>query len=183
MPDIGSSFLSMFKQMVTGLEAVKTKYVAFAEHDCLYTPEHFKLRPVTERQVNYNVNRWHVNWDTGKYIYYRVKVFSQLISNTQTALTATKERLDMALDGLPLWVLSEPGLKDYYQEFIVAKKIWCNERNKPYFRYRAKALSSPYPSLDIRHSTNITKARWMRGRKGTFELPYWGNFKEYVNGQ
>lgn len=181
MPGIGSSYFSMFKQMIAGLEAVKTKYVAFAEHDCLYTPEHFKLRPVVEDQVNYNINRWHANWDTGEYTYYRIKVFSQLISNTKTALTALKERLDMALDGLPPYVLSEPGLKDYYEEFKLVKKLWCKKNNRPHFRYRATSLKTKSPNIDIRHSTNITNAKWIKGRKSVRELPHWGNFKEYTN--
>ena len=44
--DIGSSQLSMFKQILAGLEAIKTDIVFFCEHDCLYHPSHFDFRPL-----------------------------------------------------------------------------------------------------------------------------------------
>lgn len=43
--EIGRSHLSMYSQILAGVEKAQTKYVALVEHDCLYSPEHFNWIP------------------------------------------------------------------------------------------------------------------------------------------
>ena len=53
----------IYWQILTGVMLAQTPYVAMAEDDCLYTPEHFSLRPSREDVILYNVNRWQVQED------------------------------------------------------------------------------------------------------------------------
>ena len=43
--EIGSSWLNLYRQLKTAAEAATTKYVATAEHDCLYTQAHYDWTP------------------------------------------------------------------------------------------------------------------------------------------
>lgn len=54
--EIGRSFGNILKQILAGAKEAKTKYVAMCEHDNMYPPDHFELRP-TEGDVIYNQNR------------------------------------------------------------------------------------------------------------------------------
>src|SRR3990167_3601524 len=42
--DIGHTYFNIYRQMLTGAKAARTKYVALAEDDTLYSPEHFRDR-------------------------------------------------------------------------------------------------------------------------------------------
>ena len=44
-------YLTMFKQILAGLEEMDCDIVFFAEHDILYHPTHFEFTPVMARQV------------------------------------------------------------------------------------------------------------------------------------
>jgi hypothetical protein len=58
--EIGSSSWNIYYQILLGAKAAKTKYVAMAEDDSLYTFEHFSYRPEDD-EFAYNTNRWNVN--------------------------------------------------------------------------------------------------------------------------
>ena len=43
--EIGQSVLNIYKQVLIGCKEATTKYVAMAEDDTLYPPDHFEYRP------------------------------------------------------------------------------------------------------------------------------------------
>ena len=43
--DLNPSFITMIKQIETGLEASKSDFVFFCEHDVLYPASHFEFTP------------------------------------------------------------------------------------------------------------------------------------------
>lgn len=55
--EIGASHYNVYWQILVGARAARTEYVACCEDDCLYTPEHFRLRPADDT-IAYNRNRW-----------------------------------------------------------------------------------------------------------------------------
>ena len=57
-----SSSLQLYKQLLLGVENADTQYVAMAEHDCLYTPEHFAFVPERDDTFYYNENTMFVQW-------------------------------------------------------------------------------------------------------------------------
>ena len=57
--DIGASVYNIYKQILIGAREVETDFVACCEDDCLYTEEHFNLRP-EEDAFYYNTHKWTV---------------------------------------------------------------------------------------------------------------------------
>lgn len=112
------SHLSMYKQMYAGALAAKTRYIALAEHDCLYTPEHFNWIPPQEDVFYYNVNHWFVQHGgerSGQYSYQRRRPLSQLICGREVFLRAVEEKIWMLENG---WMIRkgmagacEPGCR------------------------------------------------------------------------
>ena len=56
--EIGQSGLSIDLQMQEALKHVDTKWVTIAEHDCVYSSEHFDFEPTDEDRFWYNDNVW-----------------------------------------------------------------------------------------------------------------------------
>lgn len=175
--DIGRSHLSLFTQILRGVEAVKTKYLALVEHDCLYTPEHFNWIPPKDDKFFYNVNHWLVDWQSGMYSYFRRKVLSMLIANTELTLKAAKDKVSMLEMGA-LIRKGQPGACEFgvcddrvaYVDYLASMKDFGKEIGS----YRAEAFRTVNPNLDIRHKNNFSGNR--RGRSRCYEIPYWGKF-------
>lgn len=97
--ETGRSHLSMYTQILKGIEASETKYIALAEHDVLYSPEHFNWEPPQEDVFYYNLSVWFANWSTCEYFYQRRRVLSQLICGRDVALKAIKDKVWMLRHG------------------------------------------------------------------------------------
>ncbi|MCP4648830.1 MAG: hypothetical protein GY853_01940 [PVC group bacterium] len=178
--DIGSSWNSLYQQMYTGLEHCKTEYVGIAEHDCLYTPEHFLFTP-TEDKFFYNKNHWLYDWGTKVYyrIYFR-KAMSQLICKTQILKEYTKGVLELLEKGLFIksglrWY-GEPGLYiNKYRNYIKRSGI-TGELKKDFVshinKYESSLFETDSPNVDIRHGDNFTGKK--RGEEHCEKIPYWG---------
>ncbi len=199
--------VSIDTQILIGLEAVDTPYVALAEHDCLYTEEHFDFVPPDNTHFWYNDNCWlvqyrcvdHPEYD-GMYSYFPDRrAQSQLICGTDSFRESEVEKL--AILSHPNWFekyprgrIGEPGAnvlkrtRRLYRGLlrdpdIVQHKelgmLW--KRIKRYITtYNAEEWKSVSPNLDIRHGQNFTGQR--RGRRRTWDLPPWGNFETVMNG-
>ncbi|MFA7195738.1 MAG: methyltransferase domain-containing protein [Candidatus Neomarinimicrobiota bacterium] len=178
--DIGRSFYNLFFQALAGAKAATTKYIALAEHDCFYSPEHFNWVPPTDEHFYYNVNQWLVIWggkQSGLYSYFRRKVLSQLICNRELFIEAIEEKLKM-LETSPTGAC-EPGVCDNRQEFMRAKAA-LKDVGKDKKNYRARAFRTTVPNLDVRHGGNFSVGR--RAGKRRWTLAYWGDFKQIMDG-
>jgi hypothetical protein len=169
---------SMFYQTALGAAAAQTKYIAFAEHDCLYTREHFNFVPPSMNVFYYNVNSWFVQWHNekaGEYSYYRRRPMSQLICSRDLYLRAVSEKLSFLANGDTI-AACEPGVKEYRQAMLrddVGKAA----------PWQASHFHTVAPTLDIRHSTNFSGPRLnsRRATGHTYDLPPWGKFAEIMN--
>jgi len=92
---------------VEGLKACDTQYVAVAEHDCLYSNEHFRHVPLAADTFDYNKNCWLVQWKSnhpeldGMYSYWRRRLAqSQVVCWRESLLQAVTERLALVDAGL-----------------------------------------------------------------------------------
>jgi hypothetical protein len=192
--EIGRSWVSLYKQLLAGLAEVKTKYVVMAEHDVLYTPEHLNWTPPSDDVFWYNHNCWLVQWHgnhpdlEGMYSYWPQRyALSQLICAKELLETSTKEVMELLNMGLKTekgmrWH-GEPGLVlDTHRAFLNAssgRPIQLQSYLKKYLEtYQSKSFSTKNPNLDIRHSANFTGPK--RGKKRTFQLHYWGKFKDVI---
>src|ERR1035437_2789075 len=60
---------SIYRQVLIGAKAADTRFVAMAEDDVLYSPEHFKFRP-KEGHWGYNMNAWSIfTWGEPMFTY------------------------------------------------------------------------------------------------------------------
>jgi hypothetical protein len=97
--ETGRSHLSMYSQILAGVQAAETKYVSLVEHDCLYSPEHFNWQPPKEDVFYYNLNVWFVKWSTSEYFYKRRRVLSQLICGRDICLKAIQDKVYLLKHG------------------------------------------------------------------------------------
>jgi hypothetical protein len=221
--ETGRSHLSMYSQILAGVEAAETKYIALCEHDILYSPEHFNYQPPVVDVFYYNLNVWFVKWSTGEYFYQRRRVLSQLICSREVALKAIQDKVWLLKHGYMIrkgmtgacefgvksdaecfqeaafceadW-LKTHEIKDIKTEPIELQRVTeevgvCDEKKeyrdvlaqfkdlgKEVGVWKADTFSTEIPNLDIRHNTNFSRGR--RAKNPTYELPYWGVFKEMV---
>jgi hypothetical protein len=193
--EIGRSWLSLYKQLIIGLKIVKTEDIAIAEHDCLYSHEHFNWIPPKKDIFYYNFNHWLVQWGgnhpelNGMYSYWPKRTaMSQLICNKDLLMKATQEVINLLAMGLKVekglhWY-GEPGVKSeqFKKAFVEASSGRPTQLQTYLKAYLVKNSSDGFettiPNLDIRHGTNFTGPK--RGNKRRYTLPYWGEFKQYL---
>jgi hypothetical protein len=200
--DIGRSHLSMYKQMWAGGKEASTEFISLAEHDCLYTPEHFNWIPPEPDVFYYNVNHWFVQANgsrTGEYSYMRRRVLSMLICGRDIFLKAVSEKVWMLEHG---WMIKkgvagacEPGVLPSEESMvpILQAEFGIKENSLDYQstlaqfkdlgkelgRWKAEAFRTTLPNLDIRHGGNFSGGR--RARENRYDLPYWGRFEGCQN--
>lgn len=54
------SHVNIYREALEGVRVAQTKYIAIAEDDVLYSPEHFKKRPKNPQAFAYNVACWSI---------------------------------------------------------------------------------------------------------------------------
>jgi len=183
--DLESSPLSMYQQILKGLETIESEVVFLVEHDVLYHPSHFEFEPPRKDTFYYNQNRWKVDYKTGQALFYYTKSQSSLVGHKDLMIKWYANRIKMIEERgkhNPKWGFEpggpgEPGRK--------------GDPNKNKY----DVYFSEFPNLDIRHDNNMTRNRFRRkqfrnkhGIKGwalADEVPYWGKtkgrFQELLN--
>ena len=194
--DIGRNGLSIDKQIREGLLRTKTRFIAIAEHDCIYSEEHFSWLPPEEKHFYYNHNNWllqyfnpkHPDYD-GMFSYKRRMVQSQLIAGRESMLEATNQKIEILSDpkvqvGWPVRTrLGEPGTTEANHAYRVFKsKGLLNKwlKVKKYItKHNAKEFGTQIPNIDVRHGGNLTGAR--RGKHRRFALEPWGTMEDIMS--
>ena len=198
--DIGSSGSSMEFQVITGMREVKTEWVAVAEHDCIYSSEHFNWTPPDKEYFWYNDNVWLCQLrhdDAEKSAAYNGmfslirhrRVQSQLIAGAKLFLEATEKRYGIEVD--PAWLkkhpggrLGEPGSANakHTMRMVQDKSLrHLRKELKEYLvGYGGREFKTKIPNIDVRHGGNYTGHR--RGKKRRFELEPWGRLDEILSG-
>ncbi len=160
-------YLTMFKQILAGLEKIQTDIVFFCEHDVLYHESHFKFTPPTKDKFYYNQNVWRLRSTDGFAVHYDCNQLSGLCCYRELAIPYYKDLIArIEKDGWSLKEMSfEPGTRDN----------------------RWEAWKSEQPNVDIRHGANLTKSKWSPAdfRNPQFcvnwqtsdEIPFWGKLK------
>ena len=197
MGEIGRSWMSLYKQILAGLEAVETEFVVIAEHDCLYTHEHLSFTPPDPDSFWYNHNHYLVQWGgnhpemNGMYSYIlRRTALSQLVCSKSLLQQSTMEVMRLLEMGLKVerglhWY-GEPGVisEQFRRAFVEASSGRSTQLQaylKEYItKYDTCFFCTNTPNLDIRHSSNFTGPK--RGKKRCYEIPYWGKFEALLNG-
>jgi hypothetical protein len=160
--DLSPSILTMFRQILTGLEGAWSDSVFLCEHDVLYHPSHFEFTPPRKDVFYFNTNVWKWNTEKG----YGVKVddckqVSGMCCSRELAIKFYREKIKQM----------ENGEFDHHYEPQENRESWQSE----------------FPNIDIRHERNLTANRWskdeFKNQKYTQgwiekkEIPDWGIIK------
>ena len=178
--------LTMFKEILAGLEVIDTDIVFLTEHDILYHPSHFDFVPPKDDVFYYNVNTWKLREEDGQALFYYTKQTSGLCAYRNLLLEHYRKRVErVEKTGYDHNMGYEPG---------------CHHLPLGVDNYNTETWESEYPNVDIRHGNNLTANRFRqdqfrnerscRGWKLADEIPYWGKtknrfsefIKEFING-
>lgn len=201
--EIGRSWVNLYKQLFAGVDAAKTKYVATAEHDCIYSTEHYAWEPPRDDVFYYNDNCWLAQWHSNKpeldgmYSYWPKRcALSQLICNRDLLRLTIDRRLDYIDKDrrVARYIINagEPGISRVRLETEIGrlqkhassgKPVYLKEMLKKFGDIldleRAEMFRTKIPNLDIRHSANFTGPK--RGSRRTWELEPWGKLADLMS--
>lgn len=165
------SVLTMFKQILKGLEASTADVVFLTEHDVIYHPNHFEFYPPENDAYYYNENNWALDLYSGQTLFYRPRQqVSGLCAYRELLLKHYRARVErVERDGFSRRMGFEPG----------------KPPPKGIDNYKRLAWFSEHPNIDIKHRGCITRCRmeldqykckeqikdsWIRSDK----IPFWG---------
>lgn len=163
-------YLTMFRQILAGLEASMADIVFLCEHDVLYHPTHFDFTPPRRDVYYYNENVYKVDYQTGHALFYFARQTSGLCAYRELLVSHYRRRVALVeRDGFSRRMGFEPG---------------THHRAERVDDIRAEGWMSEYPNIDIRHDQNLTPSRWKkeqfrdqrytRGWLETESVPGWG---------
>jgi len=171
--DIGASAYNVYRQILIGAKAATTKYVAMAEDDSLYVPEHFEFRPVDDRVFFYNRNRWVLtrrareNGQREGVFYFRERTqMAQLVCLRELLIETLEERFLKYPDPLPDDVTFKMG---WGEPGRYEKNLGLPKRERAYF-------STSQPNVTFNHSESIRGRRAIQATDTVVtDLAPWGN--------
>jgi len=200
--EIGSSWVNLYKQVLTGAKNAQTQFVAMAEHDMFYTKEHFNWMPPRDDIFYYNENCMWVQWGgnhpelNGMYSTWWGKeprfALSQLICNRELLIKDTEYRLKLLEDNdwltKTMLFAGEPGvtrLKEIQKWAKLGKGLSVMQHLRVYHEVddyfksqKSEAFRTEQPNLDVRHGDNYTGPK--RGKNRTYYIEPWGDFKKMM---
>lgn len=157
---------NVYRQILIGARAVKTKFVACAEDDSLYSPEHFAFKP-TEDAFYYNANRWRLR--NSEFLFkHRKDVTAPGMWNCIAPTELMVKTLEARFEKYPVkgsqigW--GEPGRYE--------RKLGL-----PYVK--ALPFRTDIPNITFSHDQSLGGSRRIGPNDiREKELPYWGNAQE-----
>jgi len=166
--DIGRSHLNVYRQIMIGARAAKTKYVAMAEDDILYSYEHFHTYLPEKDRFAYDMSKWSLfTWTNPPLLSFRNnrKVVNSLIAKRDMLVEAMEERFakfpDESKINLSRW--GDPGR--YEKDLGVTVR-------------ETEEFYSTVPNIVFSHPEAFGYlSRGKRKRLGdmrAIEVPYWG---------
>lgn len=164
-------YLTMFRQILAGLEALETDIAFLCEHDVLYHPSHFEFTPPYEDAYYYNLNWWKVDATTGRALTYEAKQTAFLCAHRALLIEHYRKRIARVdAEGFSRKMGFEPG---------------SHHRPERVDDVRSEIWRSAVPNIDIRHGHNLTESRWSPfqfrtppvGWQESDAVPGWGTTK------
>lgn len=164
-------YMTMFRQILSALEASEAEIVYFCEHDVLYHPSHFDFTPENKDVWYYNTSVVKVNTATGQTVETDdCKQVSGICVYRETAIKHYRKRIEL--------------LEKYKAEIenIIKNNIDAEPFEVQFNRYvrkmgfepgthgraervddaKAESWKADYPNIDIRHTSNLTASRWKK---------------------
>lgn len=175
-------YLTMARQILAGLEASKADVIFLCEHDVLYDPSHFDFLPIKDDVYYYNTNIWQVRAEDGHGLFTDdCKKLSQICAYRDTLVTHFRKRVAKLEEASRL-------PKEEYNRAVrqMGFEPGTHNREGRVDDLKSESRWSSVPSLDIRHTSNLTPSRWnkdqyrnpkyTRGWQEADIFPGWGKF-------
>jgi hypothetical protein len=142
--DLEPGIITMFKQILKGLEISNADVVYFVEHDVLYSKSHFDFTPEKDNIFYYNTNNFRWDFPHDRAItYYGLRSLSGMCVDRIFAIEYYRKLLEVIeKNGWSLKYGFEPGIKSRRRGGIIDS---CFED-----------WTSEYPNVDIRHHGTLT---------------------------
>lgn len=179
-PSLTRSPLTMFKQILAGLENSTADFIYFCEHDVLYHPTHFDFTPPDQTKFYYNENVWKVDYESGKALYTdHCRQVSGICVFRELAIEHYRKRIALVeKNGFSMDMGYEPG---------------THHREARVDDLESDSWKSAFPNIDIRHGKNLSPTRWskdqfrnLKNTEGWMEttsdqIPGWDNQKNTLS--
>jgi hypothetical protein len=173
--NIGHKTYNIYRQLLIGAKAAKTKYIATAEDDVLYPYEHYHSQVPADGVFLYDMNRWSMfTWSDPPVFTYKEgrAALHQLICRRTDLIESIEERFRKYPDedAIPVQWFGEPGRYERSMQI----KVWPLEK----FESHGK------PSIVFSHPEacgwRVDKDRKRYGKQIVTELPGWGTAEEII---
>jgi hypothetical protein len=171
--DTPSTHVNIYREVLAGAKAAKTRYIAIAEDDVLYSPEHFKKRPTMAGRFAYNVACWSIyTWSKEPiFSYSGRRNLGQLICERDLFIEAMEERFAKFTDDLDInnAIWAEPGKYE--------SQLGVTVRNTELFYTDPANVMFTHPE-GLSYHTLGEKKRLAPIR--AYEIPHWGRAGDIV---
>lgn len=167
------SHVNIYRQALAGVKEAGTKYIAIAEDDVLYSPEHFKKRPSNDRIFSYNIACWSIyTWSNPAiFSYTGRRNHGMLICERDLYIEAMEERFAKFTDDSQInnAVWAEPGKYE--------SQLGVTVRDTETFYTDPANIMFTHPAG---LSMNTLGARKRLAPIRALEIPFWGRAEEIV---
>ena len=182
-------YLTMFRQILAGLEANDAEVIFFCEHDVLYHPSHFDFIPPKRDVFYYNLNIWKVRAEDGHGLKVDdCKQTSGLCAYRELLIGHYRRRIAKILrNQANLIERGEPVKNEGFSRHM-GFEPGCHTPPRGVDNFKAGSWVSKFPNIDIRHDKNLTPNRWKKEQfrdkrytKGWLEakyIPGWGKWED-----
>ena len=174
--ETGRSHLNLYRQILIGVKAAKTKYVAMAEDDVLYSHEHFHYHLPEKDVFSYNMAKWSLfTWTRPPLFSFRTKrkVVNSLIAKRDMLVEALEERFNKFKgapdEKIPIHYWGDPGRYENHLGVTVreTEEFYTTEPNIVFSHPEAFG----YLSRGTRKRLGDIRA---------IEIPYWGRAEDIL---
>ena len=183
--NIGRSHLNIYRQILAGCKAATTPYVAMAEDDILYSPEHFKpskyVKNVGDDVFYYDMCKLSIfTWIKPALFSFRFKreVVNQLICNRLFLIEALEERFAR------LEVLLKKNDESYWIKYWGDPGRYESLLGVTPRKTRQESCKNPSIvfSHEFAYGYEVNQGKKKRlGDLRIIEIPYWGRAEEVLN--
>lgn len=163
---------NVYRQILRGAKEADTPYIALAEDDTLYGPNHFHQFRPDSRKVAYDQTCWQLQtWSPTYYLRYG-STNCTLLAARQLVINAIEERYAKWPDGLPPRGAGELG-----RYMVEVRRLKVSLVPSVSFRSIHGVVQFQHP-YSVDHLEQ--KQRKKMGAIRAYELPFWGRGEDLV---
>lgn len=179
-------FVTMFKEILTGLEISRADYVFLAEHDVLYHSSHFRFVPPDAEHYWYNTHTYKIRASDGLALSYAGLLVSGLCASRELLVRHYRERLRLIEEHTTYLVASKLPVRREGYEWSMGFEPGRHSLPRGVDNIPALTWRSEYPNLDVRHGKNLTTADVFMHKSLVSDVPGWGHiagrYAEFIAG-